>query len=52
MRRLEALRWAGTVEWIDADHWKVPGNLPSTVRSAIAQPRRGLRRPQTFNRRP
>jgi type IV secretory pathway VirD2 relaxase len=28
VRRLEALRRAGHVERIDADHWKVPGDLP------------------------
>lgn len=28
VRRLEALRRAGHVDRIDADHWKVPGDLP------------------------
>lgn len=28
IRRLEALRRAGHVERIDADHWKIPGDLP------------------------
>lgn len=28
VRRLEALRRAGHVERIDADHWKIPGDLP------------------------
>lgn len=28
VRRLEALRRAGHVERIDADHWKIPDNLP------------------------
>jgi type IV secretory pathway VirD2 relaxase len=27
VRRLEALRWAGRVERIDADHWKVPKDI-------------------------
>jgi type IV secretory pathway VirD2 relaxase len=28
VRRLEALRRAGHVERVDADHWKIPDNLP------------------------
>jgi hypothetical protein len=28
VRRLEALRWAGRVERIDVDHWRVPADLP------------------------
>jgi type IV secretory pathway VirD2 relaxase len=28
VRRLEALRRAGHAEWIDADHWRVPADLP------------------------
>jgi hypothetical protein len=28
VRRLEALRWAGHVERIDVDHWRVPADLP------------------------
>jgi type IV secretory pathway VirD2 relaxase len=27
VRRLEALRRAGLVEWVDADHWKVPKDI-------------------------
>jgi type IV secretory pathway VirD2 relaxase len=29
VRRLEALRRAGHTEWIDADHWRVPADLPA-----------------------
>jgi type IV secretory pathway VirD2 relaxase len=29
VRRLEALRRAGHVVWIDADHWRVPADLPA-----------------------
>jgi Protein of unknown function (DUF3363) len=29
VRRLEALRRAGHAERIDADHWRVPADLPS-----------------------
>jgi len=28
VRRLEALRRAGHAAWIDADHWRVPADLP------------------------
>ena len=43
VRRLEALRRAGHVERIDADHWRVPGDIVDRGVAYDAQP--GGRRP-------
>jgi hypothetical protein len=44
VRRLEALRRAGHVERIDADHWKIPTTLSNAGRAMIlAQGGYGLR---------